>query len=347
MLIRPVEANERGVYDKVVDHPLQSFIWGEFKKSMGQKVERIGFFANDGSLEHALQVTYHDVPVLGGTVGYVPKSFMPDQEQLQVLKDLAEKHQTIFTKLEPNVATPVVNSASNTAGFAAVNKFMLNNGARVGKPLFTKYNFHLNLTPSIDDLFANLASKTRYNVRLAMKKGVQIIEDTSESGMETFIRLMLETTNRKKFFSHTPEYYRAMWKTIGRDKESILHIFHAVYNNQVLVSWIIFVFNGKIYYPYGASSDAYKEVMASNLMMWEAISYGHDKGCSVFDMWGSLGPEPNKKDAWYGFHHFKEGYNPTLMENLGTYDLVYNNLNYQLFNLADNLRWMKLRLLGR
>jgi lipid II:glycine glycyltransferase (peptidoglycan interpeptide bridge formation enzyme) len=342
MLIRPINNDEQALYDQAVSHPLQSFAWGEFKKAMGQKVERVGFFDN-GKLIHGLQISFHDVPVLGGTVGYVPKSFMPDLEQIGALKDLADKHNAIFVKLEPNVA---IAANSSKAGFEAVNKFMLQNGAKHGKPLFTKYTFNIDLTPSVDELFANLHSKTRYNVRLAMKKGVQIIEDTSDSGMETYIRLMEQTTARKGFFSHTPEYYRTMWKTIGREVDSMLHIFHAVYNNQVLASWIVFLFNGKLYYPYGASSDAHKEVMASNLMMWEAISYGHEKGCSDFDLWGSLGPNPNKRDSWYGFHHFKEGYNPVLMENLGTYDLVYNNLNYKLFGVADTLRWLKLRTFG-
>jgi lipid II:glycine glycyltransferase (peptidoglycan interpeptide bridge formation enzyme) len=158
---------------------------------------------------------------------------------------------------------------------------------------------------------------------------------------------MEETTVRQKFFSHTPSYYRTMWKTIGSEPDSMLHIFHAVYNEQVLVSWIIFLFNGVLYYPYGASSDTYREVMASNLIMWNSINYGCDNKCGKFDLWGSLGPDPDTNDPWYGFHHFKEGYNPVLMENLGTYDMVYNKLYYNLFNFADKLRWLKLRTFGR
>jgi lipid II:glycine glycyltransferase (peptidoglycan interpeptide bridge formation enzyme) len=310
---------------------------------MGQQVERIGFFDND-KLMNAFQISFHHVPVIGGTVGYLPKGFMPDSGQLEALKDVAAKNRAIFIKLEPNVYAASGTPENN---FESKDSFMLEQGAIHGKALFTKYNFHLDLNPGADKLFEGFKSKTRYNVRLAMKKGVNIIEDTAENGMETDIRLMEQTTARQKFFSHTPSYYRTMWKIIGCEPGSMLHIFHAVYREEALVAWIIFLFNGILYYPYGASSDAYREVMASNLIMWNSINYGIDNNCSKFDLWGSLGPDPDPSDPWCGFHRFKEGYNPVLMENLGTYDLVYNKLYYNLFNFADKLRWLKLRTLGR
>jgi len=343
MQIRLISDNENGVYDKVVSHPLQSYDWGEFKKATGQKIERIGIY-KDEKLINALQVSFHKVPFTGGTVGYIPKGCMPDAGQFDALKEAAKRNKAIFIKLEPNVAAAAVNIENN---LQPQRNFLMQNAAVNGKNLFTKFNFHLDLAPSADDLFNNFKSKTRYNIRLAVKKGVQIIEDTSENGMETYIRLMLETTSRQKFFSHTPQYYRTMWETIGRKENSMLHIFHAMYNDQALTSWIIFLFNGILYYPYGASSGAFREVMASNLIMWEMIKYGHENKCRCFDLWGSLGPNPDTKDPWYGFHHFKEGYNPALMENIGTYDLVYNKFLYKSFNAADKIRWFLLRTFHR
>jgi lipid II:glycine glycyltransferase (peptidoglycan interpeptide bridge formation enzyme) len=184
-------------------------------------------------------------------------------------------------------------------------------------------------------------------VRLAIKKGVEIVEDSSEAGMETYIRLMLETTQRQKFYSHSPEFFRSMWQVIGRAENSMMRVFHARYEGQTLVAWIVFVFNGKLYYPYGASSDQHREVMASNLMMWRVIQYGKANGCTDFNMWGALGPVPDEHDSFYGFHRFKQGYGSVLMENVGTYDLVYNKAGYRLFGLLNDLRWRYLRLRRR
>lgn len=337
MLARSINLEEKELYNQVVTHPLQSWEWGEFKKLNGQRVERIGFFEG-GKLMSAVQVTFHDVPS-GATVGYLPKGSMPDEEQIRAIEQVAKKHNAIFTKLEPNVMIP---ADSKNSAFATIDKYLASRGGVKGKSLFTPYTFLLNLDCTQDELFANLHSKTRYNIRLALKKGVTIIDDSGEGGLTTFLRLLKETTTRQSFYAHDDQYYRDLWKIMkGSD---IMHIFHAVYDNTVLVSWIIFLFNGRLYYPYGASSNLHREVMASNLMMWEVIKYGHEHGAKSFDMWGALGPNPNPKDPWYGFHHFKEGYGGKLMKNFDTYDMVYNPTLYRFFNVANTLRWGGLRL---
>ena len=67
-------------------------------------------------------------------------------------------------------------------------------------------------------------------------------------------------------------------------------------------------------------------------------------GCQRFDFWGSLGPEPDIKDPWYGFHRFKEGYGGELVEFVGTWDLVINPLLYSAYKIVDRIRWRILRL---
>jgi lipid II:glycine glycyltransferase (peptidoglycan interpeptide bridge formation enzyme) len=263
---------------------------------------------------------------------------MPEEEQLSALRQLGERHGAMFVKMEPNVAQPV----GGVSAFDTIKKFLVTQGSRPGRPLFTKYTFQLDLTPSEDELFANLASKTRYNVNLSFRKGVQIFENTTEEGMERHIEIMGETTKRQGFYAHTPEYFRTMWQTLGQS--GMLRIFEAVYEEKVLVSWIMFVFNGVLYYPYGASRDIHREVMASNLMMWEMIKFGKKNGCRMFDMWGSLGPEPDPKDPWNGFHRFKKGFGGQLVEFIGTYDLVVNTQMYPFFRIAEELRWKFLRL---
>ncbi|HYD34481.1 MAG TPA: peptidoglycan bridge formation glycyltransferase FemA/FemB family protein [Vitreimonas sp.] len=340
MLLREVHEEEKALYNAAVDHPLQSWEWGEFRKKTGLKIERVGLFDNN-KLQKGLQVTFHPLPLIGQNVGYYPRGFMPDEEQLAVLKQLGKKNNALFVKMEPNIAEKVGNPSAQYQ----IGKFLLANGAEPGRPLFTKYSFQLDLTKSEDELLANLHSKTRYNVNLAQKKGVQIYENTSAEGMEQYIDVLKETTNRQGFYAHGPEYFRKMWEVVG--SSGMMRIFHGVYEDQIIVSWVMFVFNGVLYYPYGASRSAHRDVMASNLMMWEMIKFGQSQGCHLFDMWGSLGPEPDPKDPWFGFHRFKKGYGGDLVEFLGTYDLVLNPPIYKAFRVAENLRWKVLRLKTR
>ena len=150
---------------------------------------------------------------------------------------------------------------------------------------------------------------------------------------------MFETTKRQGFFAHTKEYHRKMWETL---KGNMAHLFTAEYTTDgrsyTLVTWILFLFNNTLYYPYGASSDKFRNVMASNLMMWEAIKFGKKHGAKKFDMWGSLGPDADSNDPWYGFHKFKQGYGAKLIEFAGSYDLVINSELYRLYSILHNIR---------
>lgn len=343
MLIRALRDEEKQLYNQVVKHPLQSWEWGDFRQKTGVSVERIGFF-DQGKLQKAIQVTFHPIPIIGRTAGYAPKADLPDEDQLAALKQLGQKNQALFIKLEPNISriASIEPVQSDQDTFKATADFLAAHDCPPGKPLFTKYTFNLNLSPTEEQLFANLSSKTRYNVNVAVKKNVTIYENTSLEGMEQYIQILQETTDRQGFYAHSPTYFRQMWETLG--KSGMLHIFNAVFDQTILVSWIVFVFNGVLYYPYGASRSVNRDVMASNLMMWEMIKWGKAQGCTDFDMWGSLGPNPDETSPWYGFHRFKKGYGGELREFLDTTDLVLDFPIYKFFRIADELRWKWLRL---
>ena len=140
-----------------------------------------------------------------------------------------------------------------------------------------------------------------------------------------------------------------MWETLryaqGKPNTDKLtaHLFLAKYKNQILTAWILFIYKDTLYYPYGASSNLHREVMASNLMMWEAIKFGKKLGLKNFDMWGALNNNLDENDPWYGFHRFKEGYGPEHMEFVGSFDLVINPALYGIFKILDKIRWIYLK----
>ena len=337
MLIREVRPEEKNIFNQMAVHPLQSWEWGEFRKKTGVEVERLGFFEN-GKLKKTIQLTFHKIPYLNRYIAYYPKGFTPDADQMAALEQLAKKYNSVFIKMEPNVTKSLEEKDEENQTVKFLKKYQ----TEKGRALFTKYSFQLDLTPSEDDLMAGMASKTRYNVRLAEKKGVKVFEDSTDQGLEDYLKILKETTNRQGFYAHTPDYFRKMWTEL---KDSgMAHIFKATYENQVLVTWIVFNLNGILYYPYGASRSIHRDLMASNLMMWEVIKFGKAKGCKLFDMWGSLGPKPDPTDPWYGFHRFKKGYGGELVEFIGTYDLVQDYPIYKVYNLGNNLRWKFLRL---
>lgn len=340
MISRPINWDEREAFDKVVTHPLQSFAWGEFRKSTGVAVERVGMFDGD-KLVGGFQVTFHPIPKISYTAGYLPKGLMPDETMLAAIRDIGKRHKALFVKLEPNVAA----SVNNPSGHESISKFLLAHDCVPGRPMFTKYTFVLDLTPTEEELLAKMRPKTRYNIGIAQKKGVSVIEDTTKEGMEEYLKLLAETTKRQKFYAHDEEYFHKMWEALSGS--GMMHIFKAMYEGKALSIWIVFVFNNKLYYPYGASSREHREVMANNAIMWEVIRFGKKEKCTSFDMWGSLGPDANPKDPFFGFHKFKEGYGGTLTQYLGTYDYVLNAQYYKFFRIIEDWRWKLLKLKAR
>lgn len=338
MSTHEVTKDERKAYNKLVNHPLQSYEWGEFREKTGLTVLREGFYDGD-KLISGFTLTLHPIPKTKWNSGYLPKGEMPTKEQLQVLKELGKKHHCIFIQLEPNERY----SEENEKKLYALGL------QKAAHPLFTKYTFILDLTQSEDELFKNLHPKTRYNVRVAQRHSVNVNEKNTDDAFEMYLKITDETTKRQKFYAHTHSYHKLQWETLTHTatspyNELSSHLLVATYNMKMLVTWIVFVFKDTLYYPYGASSNEHRETMASTLMMWEAIKFGKKLGLKKFDMWGALGPEPDPLDPWFGFHRFKQGFHPEHVEFVGSYDLVLNPVLYSLYKVTDKLRWLYLKI---
>lgn len=317
-MISKNEWNER------VDHPLQSYEWGEFRELTGIKVVR----------EDRLQITIHPIPHTSWTVGYLPKGPLPNREQVNVLQKVAKENNCLFIKVEPRVE--ILKLGSRIADLAKL-------GFVEGRSLFTKYNFVLDVRPSMEELAAAFKQKTRYNIRIAEKKGVSVEIDNSDKAFERYLELTEETTKRQGFYAHSREYHKKMWSVLH--PAGIAQLLVAKYNNEIITAWVLFKFKDTLYYPYGASTREHREVMANNLVMYTAIKLAKEWKLNNLDMWGALGPEPDINDPWYGFHTFKSGYGARHVEYIGTWDYVARPWIYKIYRIGENLRWAILRLL--
>jgi len=299
-------------------HPLQSWEWGEFRKSWGNSVVRFDFG----------QITVHKIPFSPFKIAVFEKGPKPTAAMLSTLKNFARKENVMFIKLEPNV-----KNDKNTV--LTLKKY----GCIKGRRLFTPTTFWIDLKPSEEEMLKSFSSKTRYNIKVAQKHGVGISEDNSDSAFEKYLSLTRQTIKRQGFYAHSEKYHRLMWKYLNKDLSAkkqtpIARLLVAKYRGEIITTWIVFVWKDFIYYPYGASSDKYKNVMANNLIMWEAIKYGKSKGCKTFDLWG--------REEGKGFTRFKEGYNPKVVESAGSWDLVTSPFYYP-YRLLEVFRWLILR----
>jgi len=316
-------------------HPLQSESWELARKKMGIETLRISYGKN------SFLLTFHKIPLTNYKIGYLPRSPMPNKKVLQQLFDHGKKNKIIFIKIEsysprviPNPLHVIPSEARDLAKRNLVKSL---------HPLFPAWTQILDLTKSEDELLKSFHSKTRYNIRLAEKKGVVVREDSNDEGFEKFAQLYFETTRRQKYFGHNKKYHKIVWENL---KNNISHILIAYYNDIPLAAYELFYLDGIIYYVYGGTSELHRNFMASNLLMWETIKLGKKLGAKKLDMWGSLGPNYDPNDTWAGFTRFKEGYATKFTEFVGSYDLVINPLLYKIYNFIYSLREVYLKLKG-
>lgn len=352
MIVREVTPESKNEFNRVAVHPLQAWEWGEFREKTGKRVIRLGVYdTHPGSdlknsparagLKAGYQLTVHPIPQTPYKILYFPRGPMPDKTMINALKKMGKQEKAVFVKMEPNVGDDIKDKPKQEAP-KNIHNFLINNDCRSGQSFFHEYTFRIDLTKSDEKLLAAMHQKTRYNIRVAQRYEVEITEDNSNRAFQNYLRLTERTTKRQRFYAHTPEYHQKMWETL--QPAGIAHLFNARYQGRVLATWILFTFNNILYYPYGASTRDHQEVMPGYALMWQAIQYGKQLGCHTLDLWGCLGPNPNKTHPWYGFHRFKEGFGGELIKFIGTYDLVVNIPLYSVYNLANKARWKFLDL---
>jgi lipid II:glycine glycyltransferase (peptidoglycan interpeptide bridge formation enzyme) len=264
---------------------------------------------------------------------------------LHALQQFGRKNNCIFIKIEPNVFGPS-NDPQIQAYLKETRKQLINSQDLkivYGKEMFPRFNFLLDIARSDQDLMANMHEKTRYNIGLAQRKGVQVVEQNDEEGFKTYLQIYFETVKRQGYYGHDEKYHRNIWETLKA--QNMAHILIGYYEKTPLTAWMLLNFHNILYYPYGGSRMQNRNVQTSNLVAWEAIQLGKRLNCSIFDMWGAMGPNPDTTDPWFGFHRFKSGYGPQHVEYLGTFDLLINPPMYQMYQKLDVWRskWLSIK----
>ncbi len=311
--------------DTIATHPLQTSAWAEFRREWGNEIVETPY----GIL------TIHPLPFTSYRIGIFEKGPMPVNEMVEDLVRIGKENNLVFIKLEPNY--PVKKDSMACADKAKAVNLLTKYGAVPGKTVFTPTTFWIDLKPSEDELMKSFSSKTRYNIRLGGRNGVTVKEDNSEKAFNKYLDLTAETVERQGFYAHSRKYHKLMFAILR--KAGIAHLLAATYKGEIITTWILFAWKDFLYYPYGASTEKYKNVMANNLMMWEAIKFGKSLGLTTFDLWG--------REEGKGFTKFKEGYNPHVIEFLGTWDLVINRSIYTIYKIAEWIRWPTLKIAAR
>ncbi len=310
-------------------HALQSWVWGEFKSRWGWSAERFSFYDPNESqdLIAAAQVLERQIPNLSQTILYAPKGPLIKKEQqglnhlfLGQLEALARKKKAIFIKIDPEIARywGSEKGRQSETGAQFVQELEQRGWRFSTEQIQFRNTVELDLTLPEDELLAGMKSKTRYNIRLAGRKGVTVRKGTADD-FPLFASMYQETAQRDQFTIRPIEYYLDAWNAFYQAGMALPLI--AEYEEQPLAALIVIREADRAIYMYGASTNRERKRMPNYLLQWEAIRWAKNQSCTTYDFWGA----PNEfveSDPLWGVWRFKDGFQGQVVWHIGAWDYV-------------------------
>ncbi len=338
-------------------HLLQTWEWAEVKEGYGW--EKLPMLWEEDGIPRAAAMLLRKRLRLGGfaarlSVIYIPKGPLMDwsdaplrQRVLDDLQRLAHRYGALFLKIDPDVILGYGMPGSPTAQEEATGQDLKRElGGRGWRFSTEQVQFRntlwLDLRPDEDRLLANMKQKTRYNIRLAERKGVRVRLATPADWPQLY-EMYAETARRDGFIIRERDYYFRVWERFGRSPGNEVPHAEALIaevEGEAVAGLFLFTFAGRAYYLYGMSRAVHREKMPTYLLQWEAIRRARALGCTLYDLWGAP-DEFRESDRMWGVFRFKEGLGATVVRTLGAWDYTVWPLGYSL--LTQWLpRWRKL-----
>jgi len=342
-------------------HILQTSEWGRFKSLFNWQPSQYLWrnVAGDtaaGALVLERVVAFPGLP-LRMRILYVPKGPILDWEDAelrrQVLEDLyqlARERRAIFIKIDPDVCLgtgiPGEDEGEETIIGREVKDDLVAKGWHFSdEQIQFRNTVRIELRPDEETLLANMKQKTRYNIRLAGRKGV-VVRKGGETDIETLYRIYAETSVRDGFVIRERAYYQSVWSTFIRS--GMAQPLIAEVDGDIVAALIVFRFASRAWYMYGMSTQLHRGKMPNYLLQWEAMKWAKDSGCECYDLWGAP-DEFNESDPLWGVYRFKRGLGGDVVRYLGAWDLPVRPKIYWLYTrlLPRLLDLMRQRAKGR
>lgn len=314
-------------------HFLQSAQWAKVKNNWRHEM----IVVEENEIKGTMSVLLRKVPIFNRYIMYAPRGFVCniyDKETLKKLteeaKNIAKKYKAFIFRLDPDIPETDEKFKQIIKELGYKTKKSINNIDQVIQP---KYVYRLDLkNKTEEDLLMSFESKTRYNVRLAIKRGVKIKEGTKKD-LETFYKILVETGIRDNFFVRSITYFEKIYDCLSPEHVKILN---AEYNGEVIASTMAIIYGDKIWYLYGGSLNKYRNLMPNYLLQFEMMKIGLENECSTYDFRGVSGYK-DKTDPQYGVYRFKKGFNGELVEFINELYIIFNPVMNFIFNIGERL----------
>ncbi len=194
----------------------------------------------------------------------------------------------------------------------------------------------IDLAQSEEEILAGMKPKTRYNIRLARRKGIGVTF-CGINELPAFYDLYCQTSERNRFETCSYNYFSALYSALASCPDSSeIYFLLAKYRKEALAGAIITISGKMATYLFGASSNHNRNMMAPYAVQWAGIRLARARGCATYDM-GAVAPSPNPEHPFFGMHRFKTGFGGNIVHRGGTWDYPLIDQNYLEFRNSEML----------
>ncbi len=322
---------------------LQCMEWGELKARTGWQPYTVA--VTDGGRIVAGAMALKRPAPLGRSLIYCPRGPVADPSDVAAfgclmdgLREFAREHRAILLKIDPPISGELAATAFREDGLRP---------APVKDEGFggTQPRAVMKTGPLEDDetLLMRFKPKTRYNIRLAERKGVQVTGGATRDDLGEFYALLQETAVRDGFSVRDFQYFSDLWDCII--DRGLGRLFLARHEGKLLSGAINFILGRQCWYVYGASSAELRKLMPNHLLQWRMMQWARDQGCEVYDFRGVALDRPGAGEHLAGLARFKAGFAAEYVEYVGEWDLPLSALLCGAFYLLEpRLRKARLKL---
>jgi peptidoglycan pentaglycine glycine transferase (the first glycine) len=307
-------------------HVLQTWEWGQFKSRHGWSPRYWLWQNNAGAPMAAALALRRQLGRLPLRVMYVPKGPALDCDNpatldtvLNDLESLARRERAIFIKIDPDVALGI-------GDWRLVDRGWLESREQIQ----FRNTMTIDLAQDEEALLAAMHHKTRYNIRLAARKGVTVRQGRLED-LGLLYDMYRETAQRDGFIIRSLEYYRDAWGSFieaGLGQPLIAQV-----EGQAVAALILFRFGATAYYFYGMSRNVHRDKMPNHLLQWEAMRWARQHACATYDLWGA--PDTlDETDSMHGVYRFKQSLGARFVRHIGAWDYAVSHPLYWMYTIA-------------
>lgn len=298
---------------------LQTKFWGEFKSLFGWK-------ANAVEIEgQQLLVLSRQIKI--GTIAYIPHGPVSDKISL------AEAAAAIAEQLE---ITPVTVRFDLPWSIEKDTDFSLNGLVKSPVDVQVPTTVFVSLAESEDDILGAMKRKTRYNIRLSFKKGVEVREGDS-SEIEKWYSMYQTTAQRDKISIHSLKYYKSLFETMKNNPEIRIRLYFAEHEGYLLAGIIVAEHGDRATYLFGASTNEKRNLMPTYGLQWTAMQNAKATGCTEYDLFG-IPPADDPKHPMFGLYRVKTGFGGQIIYRPGCWDFPVKKAVYNMFRIGEKAR---------